>query len=506
MSFILVYDLGTTGVKAALFTEHGALAASAERRYPTFDSGAGGYEQNPADWLTAVADSSKDVLAKAQVAPSDVGAVAASGHMMGVVALDSESLPVRPAILHSDIRSRAQVRAISERIAPTRVHLISGNPLDVHYPWAKIAWLRDAEPECYRAATVFVQSKDYVTAWMTGGEAVTDYSDASLYGCFDFQAMGWSPELCEAAGIDEARLPRIVEAGTRLGDLAAGPARLMGLSQGTPVYAGFGDGASAAAGCACWKAGSVYNYAGSTSWISVTSDRPVIDDEGRAFTLALTREKFAVLGTVQCAGAAWDWAVTRLCDSRFEQAEALASGSPPGSSGLIFLPYLSGERAPIWNDRARGVWFGLSTSHGTADMLRSVLEGVGLALESVLIEVRRCTGSDPIAIRLIGGAVRSSLWREILAACYGCPVECLSETGEATARGAFVAAAVGSGLLPDFEAAEVCLPASATVLPDARLTAVYEAMRPLFADLYTRLAGAFDDLARARERLSPGTS
>ena len=501
MSYILAHDLGTTGVKAALFDEAGALAASAGRQYPTLDSGAGGYEQNPADWIAAVAESSREALERASASPSDVAAISVSGHMMGVVALDAENLPVRPAILHSDIRSRAQLRAIRERIAPARVHQMSGNPLDVHYPWAKIAWLRDTEPENYAAASLFVQSKDYITAWMTGSRPVTDWSDASLYGCFDFHRMAWSAELCDAAGIDAEKLPGIVEAGTLAGALAPAPARLLGLRDGIPVYVGFGDGASAAVGCGCWEPGSVYNYVGSTSWVSVTTNRPVIDEEGRAFTLALTRDRFALLGTVQCAGAVWDWAVTRLCESHFEEAEALAASSPPGANGLLFLPYLSGERAPIWNDRARGVWFGLSTAHGPADLLRSVLEGVGFALGSVLEEIRRCTGVDPASIRLIGGAVRGRLLRDIIAACFGCPVQCVAEAGEATGRGAFVVAAVGSGLVSGFDSAPGLLPPHSVHCPDARLAADYEAARALFDALYGRLAGSFDDLARLRERL-----
>lgn len=501
MQHILVHDLGTTGDKAALFDERGRLIASYTESYPTLSGRDGGFEQNPADWLGAVCAGTRRVMAMSGVKAPDIAGISLSGHMMGVVALDSDRRPLRPAILHSDIRSRPQVRQIAGAMPTERIRQIAGNPLDVHYPWAKIAWLRDNEPDSYKAARMFVQSKDYVGSWLTGGDAVTDYSDASLYGCWDFHQMRWSDDLCHAAGIDRAKLPEVRSAGSHLGGLKPEAARALGLLPGTPVLLGFGDGASAALGAGAWGSGTCYNYVGSTSWVASTTPAPVIDPEGRLFTIALTPDRFSSIGTVQCAGSAWDWAVTRLCDAHFETAEALASASPPGSEGLVFLPYLSGERSPIWNENARGVWFGLSSSHGAGDLLRSVLEGVSLALSTVLADICRCTSEHTGDIRLIGGGLRNPLWRDILVSAFGRPGCYPDEVGEATARGAFCAASVGLKMVSSFEESCALVPPTHRVVPDAGMAASYQAIRPLFESLYGNLIDAFDDLARLRSTL-----
>ncbi len=501
MDCILVHDLGTTGDKAALFSLKGELIASHTEPYPTRQLPGGGFEQNPADWLSAVAHATREVLHAARVRPGDVAGISLSGHMMGVVALDGDHRPVRPAILHSDIRAAAQARRLRRGDLPARIHRIAGNPLDVHYPWLKIAWLRDSEPESYRAARLFVQCKDYVTSWLTGSEPVTDYSDASLYGCWDFHRMDWSHELCEAAGIEQDRLPRVARAGEKAGELRPEAAKELGLPAGVPVFIGLGDGASAAVGAGAWEPGSCYTYVGSTAWVARTAREPAIDPEGRLFTLAIVPERFTSIGTVQSAGAAWDWAVTRLCEAHFETAESLAAAAPPGSNGLLFLPYLAGERSPIWNDNARGVWFGLSSSHGVGDLLRSVLEGVSLALGGILCDICRCSEGAPDEIRLIGGGARVRLWRQILADCFARPCAFPDEMGEATSRGAYASAAVGLGAIAGFQESARLVPPAHTVRPVAAHSALYQAMRPLFEDLYSRLKTAYDDLARLRVRL-----
>lgn len=501
MSF-LVHDLGTSADKAALYDDKGRLIASVTADYPTEDLGNGGYQQNPADWLQAVCHSTRKLAAKAPGEVKDIDGISLSGHMMGVVALDDKNLPVRPAILHSDIRSRPQVRQIAERISPHRVHQICGSPLDVHYPMPKILWLRDNEPDSYRQSRVFVQSKDYVASWLTGVRPVTDYSDASLYGCFDIHQMDWSAELLEVSQIDRSRLPEVTGAGSLLGKLCSEAAREMGLQQGIPVYMGFGDGASAALGSGSWKVGSCYNYVGTTSWVAATTPGPVIDPEGRLFSIALTKDRFSILGTVQSAGAAWDWVVTRFCQAQFGAAEAQAESSKAGCGGLFFLPYLSGERAPVWNENARGVWFGLASHHSTGDLLRSVLEGVSLALASVYRELCRCSGQAPEFVRLIGGGAKSELWRGMLAACYGREVRWPGEVGEATARGALKAAALGAGVLKSFDDDSHFASPEQSCQPDASLAAAYEAMKPLFGNLYGRLEGSFDELAALRDELA----
>lgn len=504
--YILAHDLGTTGDKAALFDEGGRLIASSEAPYPTWETPDGAAEQNPDDWLRAVGAATRELISRNSIRPSRIAAVSLSGHMMGVVALDKRAKPVRPAILHSDVRSASQALAIAEIIPAEEIHKISGNPLDAHYPMSKIAWLLAKEPEICAQTVNFVQSKDYVTGWLTGetdGRLVTtDYSDASLYGCFDLHRMTWSPALCEAAGIDCRTLPDIAAAGSLAGGVCAEAARELGVSEGTPVYTGFGDGAAAALGAGAWRPGACYSYVGSTSWVSATTDQPIIDTERRLFTLALTQARFSSIGTVQCAGAAWDWAVETLCGGDYDEAESLAEAACPGSDGLIFLPYLRGERSPIWNERARGVWFGLSVSHSRRELLRSVLEGVSLALGGILNDIARCTHAPPEAVTIIGGGLRSRLWTQILTAALGGRARLVEETSQATARGAMLAGALGAGIISSFDESECFSLPFRPLVSRASLVQASEAAKPVFQSLYRRLAPAFDDLARMRLRLA----
>lgn len=497
---ILVHDLGTTCDKAVLFGAGGRVIASCESGYPTHSTPDGGFQQDPADWLRAVASASRCLMEQTGARASDIAGISLSGHMMGVAALDGQGRALRPALLHSDIRSAAQVRQIGLRMDPQRIHRITGNPLDVHYPLSKMAWLRDTEPDVYRRCSKVVQSKDYVSMWLCGCPPVTDFSDASLYGCFDFSRMTWSSDVCEAAGIRMSLLPDVVCAGTPLGRLSETAARETGLVAGIPVFCGLGDGASAAVGAGAWPEGTVYICLGSTAWCSATTATPAVDTDGRLFTLAITPERFAIMGTVQCAGTSWDWAVRSLADGDFAAAESLAAAAPAGCTGLLFLPYLTGERSPVWDGDARGVWLGLSVSHGRAEMLRSVLEGVSLALAGIRADIRRVAGLQPQRMTLIGGGARTRLWRAILAAACGVPMVCPQTTSEATARGAFAVAAVGAGVLSSM-ADLPALPECETGTVDESMARTYSLAAPLFGRLHPALRSAFGELAALRERL-----
>lgn len=504
MDYVIVHDLGTTCCKTVLFSKSGCLKSSIIYPYPTTQTSDGGFEQDPQDWWLAIEESTRGLLQSTGISPKSVAGISLSGHMMGVVALDRYFQPVRPAILHSDIRSRPQVDYIKSLVDPLHIHMIAGNPLDVHYPFSKIAWLRDNEQDNYKNSRQFVQSKDYISCLLTGEEPVTDWSDASLYGCFDYQNMCWSDELCQITNLEIEKLPPIREAGTLLGYLTGEAAVRTGLIQGTPVFCGFGDGAAAAIGSGSWAESSIYTYVGSTAWVSMTTVRPTIDAAGRLFTLALTENRFSAIGTVQCAGAAWEWAVERFCGGNYQIAESLASDSLPGANAIIFLPYLCGERSPIWNYNARGVWFGLSTSHTVGDMLRSVVEEVSLALAGVHNEIRRLTSLDVEHICLIGGGVRSTLWRRILAGAFEKRIMFPDEPNEATARGALIAAAVGLGWISGFDDSLQLIPENNSLEPEQVIVTAGKAAMPLFNRLYQDIRNAFEDLGHLRVSLNHG--
>ncbi len=275
---------------------------------------------------------------------------------------------------------------------------------------------------------------------------------------------------------------------------------------GTPVVIGGGDGACAAAGAGVVAEGSAYNYVGSSSWIALATKAPIYDPDFKTFTFAhLVPEMFMPVGTMQAAGASYQWTRDQLCPFEVQAAEALdispyemmnaqASESPPGSNRLLFLPYLMGERSPHWNPKARGAFVGLTIRHTRADVIRAVMEGVAMNLR-VILDAFRGQGADVAAIRLIGGGARGRLWNQIMADIYGVPVQRLTVLEEATSMGAALTGGVGVGLYAGFSMAEAMNPVAATIDPDPKAQRVYEALLPVFRQTYEALVPVYDRLA-----------
>ena len=502
---ILAHDLGTTGNKATLYDAAGRLVGSAFYPYATEYAHTSWAEQDPEDWWTAVCVSTKRMLAESGVGGADVAAITFSGQMMGCVPLDREARPLRKAIIWADQRAVAQVTWVGERVPFDEVYRITGHRLSSSYSLAKILWLRDHQPEVVRRAYKFTHAKDAIVARLTGA-FVTDPSDASGMNLYDLATGAWSPRILEAAGIDAAQLPQVVPSSTVVGEVRDAVADEVGVPAGTPVVIGGGDGACAATGAGVVAEGSAYNYVGSSSWIALATKAPIYDPDFKTFTFAhLVPEMFMPVGTMQAAGASYQWTRDQLCPFEVQAAEALdispyemmnaqASESPPGSNRLLFLPYLMGERSPHWNPKARGAFVGLTIRHTRADVIRAVMEGVAMNLR-VILDAFRGQGADVAAIRLIGGGARGRLWNQIMADIYGVPVQRLTVLEEATSMGAALTGGVGVGLYSGFSMAEAMNPVAATIDPDPKAQRVYEALLPVFRQTYEALVPVYDRLA-----------
>jgi xylulokinase len=498
--YLLAHDVGTTGNKATLFDAEGRLVAAAAAPYATRYPRPGWAEQNPEEWWRAVCASTRRLVAQNPEAPARIAAVGFSAMMNGCVPVTDEGRVVRPALIHADIRSRAQCERIAGEIGAQRAYEISGNRLAPYFTLGKLAWLAENEPKSLRAARWCLQAKDFLAGRLTGVFGLTDPSDASLTGLCDIRRCRWSEELVEAGRFDARLLPDIVPSTTVVGRVTAEAAAKTGLRAGTPVVLGGGDGAGATVGAGALSPGEAYHYLGGTSWIATVAPEYTPDPQARVSTLcSLVPGQYVNYGTVQSAGSSIEWflqtvGVGQSAADRYMAMEALAAGSPPGARGLFFLPYLQGERAPIWNTDARGVFFGLSSAHTRADLARAVYEGVAFALGGIL-DIFGELGLAPEQVRVLGGGMRCALWRQVFAAVYARPLLVMERLSEATACGAAVAAGVGVGVLQDWEAGRLFAPAAQTETPDRRWAVLYARAKPFFGSLYPALAERFSALA-----------
>lgn len=499
---LLAHDLGTTGNKATLFATDGSTVASAFAAYDTSYAQPNWAEQNPADWRAALFESTQRLLKAAQEASysvADVAAVSFSGHMNGALLVDVAGAPLLPAIIWADQRATAETELIRERCGEAEVYQLTGNRISPAYTAAKLLWIQRHQPELYRRARWVLQAKDYA-AFLFSGVIATDYSDASLTLLLDLAGRRWAEPLLERLGLDAALLPPLFSSAQVIGEVTAAAAAATGLRPGTPVVIGGGDGACATVGAGAVRPGDAYNYIGSSSWVALTTAHPVLDPARRTFNLAhMDPTLHVALGTMQTAGGAFDWFERLLrCDREAEplyaELDVEAAEIAPGAYGLLFLPYLLGERSPHWNPLARGAFIGLAMPDGRGELARAVLEGVAFNLRAIL-DVLRSQGAQVEAMRLIGGGGKSALWRQILADIYGVPIEQLNLPATATALGAAIAGGVGVGLYPDYSVAQTLAPIVRVDYPNPTTQARYAALFDLFQQSYTALQPIFERLA-----------
>jgi len=496
-------DVSTTAVKALLVDGRGRVVGQASTPLTLSSPRPLWSEQQPEDWWGACVASVRAALATSDVPASSIAAIGLTGQMHGLVALDAEGNVLRPAILWNDQRTAAQCDEIRARVGRERLIQITGNDALTGFTAPKLLWVAEQEPEVYARIRHFLLPKDYLRFRLTGDYAM-DKADGSGTILFDLRARDWSPEVLAALGIPAEWAPPTFEGPQATGGVSADAAAETGLIAGTPVVAGGGDQAAGAVGVGATREGIAALTLGTSGVVFATTDAPLIEPEGRlhAFCHAIP-DRWHLMGVTLSAAGSLQWYRDTMAPGvSFDALVAEAEQAPAGSDGLLFLPYLTGERTPYPDPQARGAWVGLTARHTRAHLTRAVLEGVAFSLKDTFELMRGAGLATFTETRVSGGGARSLLWRRILASALG--VELASApTTEGAAYGAALLAGVNVGMWPNVDTAarnETSVAASQLgafprVAPDPADAQVYNRLYPLYRALYPTLKPTFDALS-----------
>jgi len=504
MSFLLGIDIGTSGSKAVLIKPDGAVLAEAMTEYPMYVTRPGWAEQDPEDWWRATIEGIKQVLAYA--GGGSIAGIGLTGQMHGLVLLDEAGRVLRPCVMWNDQRTAAQCAEIDEKVGRAKLIGLAGKPALAGFTAGKILWVRESEPDIYRRARHVLLPKDYVRYRLTGALAM-DVADGSGTLLVDVRKRAWSDELLRLLDIPREWLPSLHESCEVVAEVSGEAAATSGLRAGTPVVAGAGDQAAQSIGTGIARAGVVSVTIGTSGVVFAATNQYRFDPAGElhAYCHAVP-DTWHLMGVTLSAGGSLRWLRDALCQE--ERAEAqltgrdvydiiteLAATAPAGSDGLLFLPYLTGERTPHADPDARGVFFGLSLRHTKAHMARAVLEGVTFSLRECL-DLLCSLGQNCSRVRVSGGGSRSAFWRQMMADVFGTEIVEVNVT-QGAAYGAALLAGVGTGVYANAEQAcdrTVHETGSTNPGPSAGAYAeVYERYRAL----YQALAPEFRRAARA---------
>ncbi len=492
-NYLLGIDVGTSGIKALLTSPEGRTIALEQQAYEPDILPDGGAEQDPKVWWSAAVSVLRRIADAHPDKMRDVAGIGLGGQMHGLVALSGMGEPVYPAIIWMDARSGAQVRRIYETLGEERVHGITLNRVCPGFALPSLLWLRDSKPEAFARIRYIMQPKDYIRYRLTGRIA-TDASDASSTMAFDTVKRQWWWELIDAVDIDRGLFPACLESDEAAGEVTAQAAAETGLAKGTPVVYGGGDQPVQNIGNGAVKEGVVCSSIGTSGQIAMFSQTPLRDPKYRVHTFChAIKRGWSVFGASLSAGQCLKWLNNQvLSNPGYAALDDMANEIEPGSGGVVFLPYLNGERTPHFDSNARGLFIGLSLAHDRRHMARAVMEGVVFSLKDSLSLFAEL-GYQPEQIIAAGGGARSPLWLQIQADIFGVPVRVV-KTVEQVCLGAAMLAGVGSGLFDTYEQATSAMVRYGDTVyePDAKNAAVY-------GDAYRRyrvLYGANKELFR----------
>jgi xylulokinase len=502
---LLGIDIGTSGTKTLICDLKGIVLATAMAEHPIYSPKPGWSEQHPEDWWTATCIATKAVLKKAKVLSADISGIGLSGQMHGSVFLGDGTKALRPALLWNDQRTAEQCAEIESK-AGGRESLIDlvANPALTGFTAPKILWVRQHEPKVYAKTKHILLPKDYIRFRMTGQYA-TEVSDASGMLLLDVVNRVWSDKLLELLQIDKALLPSLHESPEVSGTLHETGAEALGLRAGIPIVGGAGDQAAGAVGNGIVSQGVVSATLGTSGVVFAHSDQPTRDPAGRVHTMChAVPGKWCVFGCMLSAGGSFQWlrntlgqvemaAARKTKVDPYELLVAEAQTAPPGSEGLFFLPYLTGERCPHPDPNARGGWIGLTARSTRAMLIRSLLEGVTFGMRDAL-EIMRHMGIPITQVRASGGGARSDFWRHLQADVYNAPIV-LTNAAEGPAYGVALLAGVGTGVWKSVE--EACkqgIRQTTKVAPNKKLAAKYQRAYAVYGKLYDDLKGRFPEM------------
>lgn len=510
MQYIMGIDIGTSGTKTVLFTTNGDPVASHTEEYPLYQPRNGWAEQDPQDWWNACVEGIRRVLQESQADPAQIKGIGLSGQMHGLVMLDEDGQVLRRSIIWCDGRTAKECQEITEKVGAQRLIEITANPALTGFTAGKILWVRHNEPEIYARCRHILLPKDYIRYRLTGALA-SEMSDASGTNLLDVPGRCWSQEILEKLEIDPSWMPKLYESPEITGTVTRETAALTGLAEGTPVVGGAGDNAAAAVGTGVVEEGKAFTTIGTSGVVFAHSDRVTIDPQGRVHTFChAVPGCWTVMSCTLAAGLSLKWFRDTFCSAEMQAAQGMgvdpyvlmdqqADRVPIGADRLLYLPYLMGERSPLLDPDARGVFFGLSAIHNKYTMLRAVMEGVTYSLRQCL-DILRGMGVVSTEMLACGGGGTSRVWRQMLADVYGCPVKTVVSK-EGPALGVAILAGVGTGVWPSVqEACRQVIRTNPQQDPIPENSRRYEEVYQIYAGLYPALKESFQQLARLEDR------
>jgi len=506
MGYLLGLDIGTSQVKALLVTVDGEIVGSAAQEYPLFSPRPGWMEQEPEDMWQGTITALRKVLDKYDVDPSEIKGIGLSGQMHSSVFLDKDGNVIRPAILWNDTRTTKQCYEIESVVGKRLLLEEACNPALEGFTAPKVLWLREHEPENFAKVRWLVLVKDYIRYRLTG-ELKMELSDAAGTLLLNVKQQQWSKVTMEKLNLPMEILPELVGSSEIAGRISPQAAELTGLSVGIPVVGGGADNACGAVGAGIVSAGRAMISLGTSGVMLAHLDVPKLPNGGtiHMFNHAV-KDRFYMMGVILSAGLSLRWFRDHFGQMESVVAESLdtdpyvllseaASFSTPGSQGLIFLPYMTGERTPHGDGNARGCFFGLSSIHQRRDLVRAILEGVGFAFRDSFCLLQQAGWSGK-TVRCIGGGAKSRLWLEILASILGLQMQTLN-IDEGPGLGAALLAGVGTGVFADTkEASEAIIKVIDTIDPNEKWHTLYLEMYQVYKSLYPALKPMYDQMAK----------
>lgn len=505
MGYLLGIDIGTSGTKTVLFDESGNAAASALAEYPLYQLHVGWAEQDPEDWWKAVIGTIREVLSKSRVNPADVKGIGLSGQMHGAVLLDKEDNVLRKAIIWCDQRSAVECDQITSLVGKERLVQITANPALTGFTASKVMWVKNNEPEVFDKIKKILLPKDYIRFRLTG-EYATEVSDASGMQFMDVPKRQWSREVTNKLGIRIDMLGEMYESHEVTGKVTKTASELTGIREGTIVVGGGGDQAAGAVGNGIVRPGVISSTIGTSGVVFAYSEDIRIDPKGRVHTFChAVPNTWHIMGVTQGAGLSLRWFRDNFCIEEKRTAELLgvdayvllsqeAEKVEPCCQGLIYLPYMMGERTPHLDPNARGTFFGLSAKHAKQDMVRAIMEGVVYSLKDCL-EIIKEMGIEVAEVRASGGGGKSRLWRQMQADVFGADIATINSS-EGPAFGAALLAGVGAGVYSNIvEACDSTIKVKEVQKADMKLNEKYMKFYDVYKSLYYSLKKDFKELA-----------
>lgn len=509
-SYIIAYDLGTGGNKTSIFDIDGNCLAAAYQPYETFYPAAGWHEQKPMDWWNAIIKSTRQVLEKTNINKNDIECCGISGHSLGVVPLDKHNELLKEGTpIWSDSRPDKQVPDFFKNVAEDQWYLATGNGFPpALYSVFKIMWYRDNDPEMFKKINTIIGTKDFINFKLTG-EIVTDFSYASGSGVYDLMNWAYSDKLIMASGLPKTIFPEIVPSTQVIGTLTADAAQVLGLHDSVKVVAGGVDNSCMALGAKAFKEGRIYNSMGSSSWIAVSSKKPLLETKTRPYVFAhVVPDQFASATAIFAAGSSFNWIQKQICGDIILSAEKngtdpfeamIKAGmeSPVGANELIFNPSLGGGSSLDNSPNLRGAYIGLDLGHTRSDLIRSAMEGIAMGQRVALDELRKLTDVHNEMV-VVGGGSQSKDWWQIYADTYNMNILKTNIDQQAATLGAAAIAAVGTGMWSNFDQVDKVHKVTDIVKPITKNNRIYERLLPIYkkaGDFHSELG---DDLAKLR--------